>query len=117
MEAYLEVGPEPTLVKMGSLISSKHFSRNVGDEKDMGKWMEHESRWNPVSCFNFYFEPFFQKNKFCRTGIHLFSMETCWKKNQHPRISSAEVNVVSLERHLKRIGHGFIPWSRVKMKI
>ena len=39
MEAYLEVGPEPTLVKMGSLISSKHLGRG----QDVGKWMDTES--------------------------------------------------------------------------
>lgn len=35
MEAYLEVGPEPTLVKMGSLISSKHLG---GDKTWENGW-------------------------------------------------------------------------------
>lgn len=85
-------------------------------------WM---TAWNPIQLLknNFYLQK--KRNKFCEPPKTISSQwgNPWWSPNRYCHTGSMsemhrpEANVVSLERHLRRIGHGFIPWSRVKMKI
>lgn len=101
------------------------FQANTFLGQDVGKWMETESGWNPIELLknNFYLQKKetnsanHQKPSLLNGETHVGVQTGPLNTGSMSEMHRPEANVVSLERHLRRIGHGFFPWSRVKMKI